>query len=45
VQDKHRFTAFADDVYMRRSMVVGVDDSSQAIETENGWHGSSLAQT
>src|SRR5690554_4344032 len=43
VQDKHRFTAFADDVHMRRSMVVGVDDSSQAIETENGWHSASVA--
>lgn len=43
MQDEDRFTALADDVHMRRSMVVGVDDGSQAIETENGWHEGSLA--
>jgi hypothetical protein len=32
VQDEHRFTALADDMDMRRPVVVGVDDGAQAIE-------------
>jgi len=43
VKDEYRFTPLADDMHMRRSMVIGVDDSSQAIETDDSWHLESIA--
>jgi hypothetical protein len=32
----------ADDVNMRRQVVVGVDDDSQAPQSQDGWHESSV---
>ena len=34
-----------DNVHMRRTMVIGVDDNSQPARPQNGWHKKTIALT
>jgi hypothetical protein len=42
---EHSFTLVANDMYMRWTMIVGVNHDAQAADTQNGRHGAIIAKT
>jgi hypothetical protein len=44
VENEHCLSSATDDMYVRWSMIIGINRYAQAIESQDGWHIPTLAE-